>query len=257
MHPILLQFGQFSIKTYGFFIAVGFMAGIGLALREARRLEYNPQFILDLAFYMIVGAIVGSRVFYVATHLSSYRAHPLDALKLWQGGLTFFGGFILAVIICIVLIKRQGLSVWKTFDLFAPSLAVGVFFGRIGCFFAGCCYGKPCSLPWAITFNNPESLAQLNIPLHPTQLYSAGGALVTFLILFMLRKRKSFDGQLALLWILLYSSFRTGIELFRGDMRGDLLLGRYPSSQAMALLLIVVSLVALFILRGRARSRKV
>jgi phosphatidylglycerol:prolipoprotein diacylglycerol transferase len=251
MHPILLQFGSFSIKTYGLFIAMGFLMGITFALKEAKRSGYDPQLILDLSFYMIIGAIVGSRLFYVLTHISHYQQTPLDAFKVWQGGLTFFGGFILSMIICIWIIKKHKLSIWKIFDMFAPSLAIGVFFGRIGCFFAGCCYGKPCSLPWAVTFTDPHSLAKLNVSLHPTQLYSAAAAFITFLILIVFRKRKSFDGQLALMWILLYSFFQLIIEMFRGDVRGDLLFGQYPASQVLALLLLLFALILFPILKKR------
>ena len=249
MHPILLQIGGFSIKTYGFLVATGFLVGIIVALKEARRIGYDPQFILDLSFYIILGAIIGSRLFYVVTHISYYRDNPVDALKVWQGGLTFFGGFILAAVVCVWMIRKKGLGIWKTLDLFAPSMAIGVFFGRLGCFSAGCCYGKPCDLPWAVTFTDIQSLAMRNIPLHPTQLYSSFGALITFIVLMMLRKRKSFDGQLALTWVLCYSGFRSLIELFRGDPRGDLISGTYPVSQVMALLLFFCALAAFPVLK--------
>ena len=252
MHPILLELGSFSIKTYGFLVAVGFLTGITIALKEAKRIGYDPQTVLDLSFYMIVGAIVGSRIFYVLTHLSYYRRSPLDMLKVWQGGLTFFGGFILAGALCIWIIRKHNLNTWETLDLFAPSLAIGVFFGRLGCFCAGCCYGEPCSLPWAVTFTDLNCLAKLNVALHPTQLYSAAGALITFAILMFLRKRKAFNGQLAVLWVLLYSSFRSVIELFRGDPRGDLVAGRYPTSQILALLLILGAIATYAYLRKKA-----
>jgi phosphatidylglycerol:prolipoprotein diacylglycerol transferase len=256
MHPILVELGTFSIKTYGFFIAIAFLAGVGLALREARRLGYDPQLILDLAFYMIIAAIVGSRLFYVAGNLSYYRQSPLDMFKVWQGGLTFFGGFILAVAVCAWMTRRRGLGIWPVFDLFAPSLALGNIFGRIGCFFAGCCYGTPSSLPWAVTFIDPQSLAHLHVPLHPTQLYAAGAALLMFLVLFGLRTRKAFDGQLCLLWVFLYSASRLVIEPFRGDVRADLLFNAYPASQVLAAALAVASLVLYPIMAARAKKRK-
>ena len=251
MHPILLELGSYSIKTYGFFIAIGFLAGITFALQEGKRLNFDAQLILDLAFYMIIGAIVGSRLFYVVTHLSYFQNNPLDAFKVWQGGLTFFGGFIASMIICVWILKKNKLSIWSSLDLFAPSLAIGIFFGRIGCFFAGCCYGVPCDLPWAVTFNDPQSLAKLHTPLHPTQLYSSLGALTTFLILFFSRTRKKFDGQLTLTWIFCYSGFRLIEELFRGDVRGDLIFDKYPTSQVLALILIIASVILFPILKKK------
>jgi len=253
MHPILIELGPLSIKTYGFFIAVAFLAGVGLALRESRRLGYDPQLILDLAFYMIIAAIVGSRLFYIVGHLSYYRQNPLDMLKVWQGGLTFYGGFILAVAVCAWMMRRHHLGIWPVFDIFAPSLALGNVFGRIGCFFAGCCYGTPCSLPWAVTFRDPQSLAPLHTPLHPTQLYAAGAALLIFLVLFGLRTKKIFDGQLTIIWVFLYSASRLATELFRGDVRGDLLFNTYPASQVLAALLTVAALVLYPILAARAK----
>ena len=254
MHPILLQIGSFSIKTYGFLIATGFLIGIIYALREAKRTGYDQQFVLDISFYMILGAIAGSRIFYIFTHFSYYWQNPLDVFKLWEGGLTFFGGFILAMAACIWMTKKNHLSIWKTLDLFAPSLAIGVFFGRLGCFFAGCCHGKPCDLSWAVTFIDPQSLAPLNTPLHPTQLYSSCGALVTFIILVILRKKETFDGFLAVMWILLYSSFRVIIEMFRGDPRGDLLFGLYPTSRVLAVALVIGSIIMLPILKARSKK---
>jgi len=254
MHPVLFEIAGFSIKIYGFFIAVGFLAGIGVAVREARRIGYDPQLVLDMAFYMVLGAIVGSRIFYVLTHFSSYRNQPLDMLKLWEGGLTFFGGFILAAAACIWMAKKNGCGIWQTFDLFAPSLAIGVFFGRIGCFSAGCCYGRACSMPWAVTFTDPHSLARLYVPLHPTQLYAAAGAAATLLILLAVKQRKSFDGQLALVWMFCYCCSRLIEELFRGDIRGDLLFDRYPASQVMAAVMLAAVLVGYPVLRKKYKK---
>lgn len=256
MHPILFDFGSFSVKTYGFLIAIGFLLGITLALKEAKRQNYDPQIILDLSFYMIVGAIVGSRIFYIFTHLSYFKDNILDAFKLWQGGLTFFGGFIMAMALSLIMIYKHKLSIWKTLDIFAPSLALGVFFGRMGCFAAGCCHGKPCDLPWAITFTNPESLAPLSVALHPTQLYSSLGALLTFVILFLWRKRKTFDGQLALMWIFLYSGIRSVNEFFRGDSRGDLLFDMYPTSRVIAWCLVAFAVIMFPILKKKYNSQK-
>jgi len=255
MHPILLETPYFSLKAYGLFVAIGFLAGISYCLRESRNQGYNQQHILDLGFYIILAAIVGSRLFYVLTNLESYRHNPLDIFKVWQGGLTFFGGFLLALVVGIVYMKKFNLPVGKTLDLFAPSLAIGEFFGRIGCFFAGCCYGRECSLPWAVTFNNPQSLARIGVPLHPTQLYSAAAALITFLILVFWGKRKSFDGQIALLWILVYSAFRGIIEFFRGDPRGYLIMNTFAVSQVISAVLIIISLIMLVTLKRKHSSR--
>jgi phosphatidylglycerol:prolipoprotein diacylglycerol transferase len=253
MHPILLELGPLSIKTYGFLIAVGFLIGIALASREAKRVGINQQTVLDLAFYIILGAIIGSRLFYVITHPEYFRESLLDAFKVWEGGLTFYGGFIMALAVAVFMIKKHRLPACQTLDLFAPSLAVGILFGRLGCFFAGCCYGRHCSLPWAVTFTSPQSLAELNVPLHPVQLYAAAGSAVTLVVLLYLKNRKTFHGELALVWIMLYSGFRLFEELFRGGVRGDLVFNAYPASQVMALVLLIAAAALFPVLKKRNR----
>src|SRR3989339_541590 len=175
MFPVLLKIGPISIFTYGFFIAVGFLAGIFLATKEAKRLGEDYEKIMDLCFYILVAAILGSRLFYVATSPEMFLKNPVEILKIWNGGLVFYGGFIAALVTGVIYLKVKNIPVWKTADIMAPSIALAHFFGRIGCFFAGCCYGKYCDLPWAVTFNHPDSLAPTGIPLHPTQLYEALG----------------------------------------------------------------------------------
>ena len=254
MHPIIFETSYFSIKAYGLFVAMGFLAGLGFALREARQQGLDAQPILDLAFYIILSAIIGSRLFYVLTNLDSYRHNLLDILKVWQGGLTFFGGLMLSFAAGVIYMKRHRMAVWKTFDLFAPALALGDFLGRIGCFFAGCCYGRECSYPWAVTFTDPQSLARIGAALHPTQLYAAFASLATFLLLWAWSSRKTFDGQLALLWIFFYSSFRLIIEYFRGDPRGYLILETFAVSQVLAAVLVIASLIMLAALKNKSKS---
>lgn len=219
MHPVLLKIGPLSIYTYGVFAAIGLLFGISLALRQAKKEGYDPQKILDLFFYSILAGIIGSRVFYVVQHLSTFQGNLLDAFKLWEGGLVFYGGLLFAVPVAWFLLKRQNLSFWKTFDLIAPSMAIGQALGRIGCFYAGCCYGLPTQLPWGVTFTHPESLALKGIPLHPAQLYDAGAGGIIFFILIVFRKHTRFPGQLSLMYLCLHSIFRFFIELFRGDPR--------------------------------------
>jgi len=219
MHPVLFQIGPITIYTYGVFVACGFILGISLALRQAKREGYDPQIILDLAFYVILAGIIGSRIFYVIQNLSSYKGSPLSVWKIWEGGLVFHGGLLFAIPVAWILIKRQNFSFWGMLDLFAPSLAIGQALGRIGCFFAGCCYGLPTQLPWGVTFTDPKSLALQGIPIHPTQLYHLSACLMIFLILIFFRKPSRFTGQLSCLYLSLHSAFRFIIEFFRGDPR--------------------------------------
>jgi phosphatidylglycerol:prolipoprotein diacylglycerol transferase len=220
MHPVLFSWGSISIFSYGLLIAAGFLIGVALARREASRVGIDPERMTDLGFYIVVAALVGSRLLYVLTNPSHYLAHPLEILMIWKGGLVFYGGFLGALATALVYVRRKGLPVWGTADVIAPSIAFGQFLGRLGCFFAGCCYGKACELPWAVTFRHPETLAPAGVPLHPTQLYSAAGNLMIFFFLMLLRKRKKWDGQVFWTYVFLYAVIRSIVEIFRGDFRG-------------------------------------
>ena len=254
MHPFLLKIGNFSIYTYGFFLATGFGAGLLLAKSEAKRLGQNSDKIMDLAFYILISAIIGSRLLYVLTNLETFTKDPVGIFKIWEGGLVFYGGFIAAMITAIILLKKWKMDLWTIADLTAPSIAAGQFFGRIGCFSAGCCYGKICDLPWAIVFRNPDSLAPVGIPLHPTQLYHAFSNLVIFFFLWFYRKRKKFDGQLFWLYILLYGITRAFIEIFRGDFRGNTFFNFLSISQIIGLTMAIIAIIAMKILSGNPKK---
>jgi phosphatidylglycerol:prolipoprotein diacylglycerol transferase len=130
-------------------------------------------------------------------------------------------------------------------DLFAPSVALGLSFARIGCFMAGCCYGKETVLPWAVTFTHPQSLARLGVRLHPTQLYEAAGCLALFLFLTWMEKKKSYEGEIFWLFLLVYSLLRFLIEFFRDDPRGFLFGTFLSTSQAIGVLLAIFSVYML------------
>lgn len=251
MHPILFKIGTLSIYTYGFFIAVSFIVGILLAKYEARRLGEDREKIMDLCFYALVAAIVGSRLFYVLVNPDLFLSDPFEVFRIWNGGLVFYGGFISALAVGLIYVKKKKMPILKTLDIAAPSLAIAHFFGRIGCFFAGCCYGDVSELPWAITFTNPNSLAPVGVPLHPTQIYSSLSNLCIFGFLWFFRLRKKFDGQLFWLYVLLYGIARSIIEVFRGDFRGHLIFGILSTSQAIGGILIVLAVVMLIFLRRR------
>lgn len=254
MHPILFKIGFLSIHTYGFFLAMGMLAGIFMARSEARRYQLDPDKIMDLCFYIVIAAIVGSRLFYVLTYPDLYIAAPMEIFKIWNGGLVFYGGFIGAAIVVIIYLKIYRLPLGKSSDIAAVAMPLGHFFGRIGCFSAGCCYGKVCQMPWAVTFRNPDSLAPLNIPLHPTQLYESAANLMVFFIMLAIRPYKRFDGQLFLIYIILYGVNRFIIEMFRDDFRGATILGIFSISQIIAVVSAISSIIALIILGARRKA---
>ncbi|MGE5808193.1 MAG: prolipoprotein diacylglyceryl transferase [Nitrospirota bacterium] len=261
MHPILFEIpriafgswaiGPIPIRLYGLMIGLGFVIGITLAARQAKREGVAPERVLDLGVYMLLTAIVGSRVLFVLTNLHEFADKPWEAFALWKGGLVFYGGLLAAVPVGIWYMRKHRLPVWKTADIMAPSIALGQAFGRLGCFFAGCCYGATCSLPFSITFNNPDSLAPRGVPLYPTQLMESGGDALIFMTLLWLRRSKKFDGQLFWTYVLFYAVLRFGIEFFRGDeIRGLYFGGSISTSQIIAIGMFTLSGVMMWRLRG-------
>jgi phosphatidylglycerol:prolipoprotein diacylglycerol transferase len=255
MYPILFQFGRFSIYAYGFFIALGFVTTLILASLKIRKSKAGISFgnLVDLFFYTVLSAIIGSRTLFVLIHFDDYRQNPMQIFKIWEGGLVFYGGLLLAIGVSLWYMRWHRLPIWKVADLISPLIALGLFFGRIGCFFAGCCYGKETSLPWAIIFRHPDSLAPLNIPLHPTQLYDAANGLAIFFFLSWMERRKTFDGQIFWLFLFLYTITRFSIETLRGDPRGFLFGNLLSTSQGIGIPLAIFSLFMLFYMKKKYR----
>lgn len=251
MYPDLITIGPLTIHTYGVFVALGFALAIALTVRLGKQEGVSAQRVMDLAFLGIVWAIIGSRLFYVLLNLAYYRRQPLDMFKLWQGGLVFSGGLVIALLAVVWHLKRRGMPLLETADLFAPGLALGQGIGRIGCFFAGCCYGRPADVPWAVAFTDPECLAPLHLSLHPTQLYSALGGLLLFGLLMLLRKRRSFPGQVFIWYLILHSTFRLVVERFRGDDRGFVPGTEMSTTQLLTLLVLIGGVVALYVIKPK------
>jgi phosphatidylglycerol:prolipoprotein diacylglycerol transferase len=246
---------QLPLHTYGALIALAFIVGIALAQREAKRVGQDPARVADLAFYILLAALVGSRLYFIAVNWHDYSGDRFMAdtalgriprvLALWEGGLVFYGGFIAAALAGAVYLRRHRMSFFAYADTLIPSLAFGHFLGRLGCFAAGCCWGRVAggSFPWLVSFPpgslayqafaaEPDAHAHLaaggagTLPLHPTQLYEAFGELGLFLALaFAIRPRKRFDGQVLASWLLGYSVLRAAIETFRGDVARGVVAG--------------------------------
>lgn len=252
MYPILFKIGPFTIYTYGVLAATGFLLGLVLALWQGRKEGIPSNKIVDLGFYTLLFALVGSRLFFVLLNAEYYLKHPLDIFKIWEGGLVFYGGLLFTIPIVLWYVRKHALGIWSTADLFAPSIAIGHSIGRLGCFSAGCCYGKPAEgLPWAVTFTDPQSLAQIGIPLHPTQLYESLGEFINFFILITLRRYKSFNGQLFFTYLLLYSVLRFIVEFFRGDVGRGYITSFISVPQAMSIVIFLVSVAGLIVLKRK------
>lgn len=218
MHPILLQIGSLEIRWYGMMIALAFLAGTVLGAYEARRRGYDPGLIYEFLFYVMIAGIAGARLYYVLISNPIYFfKHPLDILAIWRGGLSLHGGLLGGLLVGIGFCRKRHLAFWSFADLLTPSILLGQAVGRGACTLNGCSYGKPTTIPWAVTFTDPAAQAPHNVPLHPAPLYEMASDLVLFLLLWRLRKRMRFDGQLFLTYAALYAAARFILEFFRGD----------------------------------------
>lgn len=256
MFPILIKIGPFTIHTYGFLIALAFLVALGIALRRADKAGISREKIMDLGFYSLLAGIVGARLFFVVTNWSYFASHPVDVVKIWEGGLVFYGGVLFAAPAAFWYARRSGLLIWQTLDVWAPSMAIGHAIGRLGCFCAGCCHGKPAEgVPWAVTFTDPDSLAVKGIPLHPTQLYESAAELLNFLVLVFLGRRQTFKGLLFWVYIMNYSIIRSLVEIFRGDeIRGFILPG-FSISQGISAVMFATAVAMLVRLRNKEQIR--
>jgi phosphatidylglycerol:prolipoprotein diacylglycerol transferase len=262
MYPEIFHIGSFPINTYGVFLAIAFLCAILVAVRLAARDGLPRERIYDLSLWMLLGGLIGSKILMLFTE-PEYRDHPLQLLSLdfLRSGGVFYGGLIGAVLTGYFLMKRYKLPWWKTADACAPGIAIGNFFGRQGCFAAGCCWGKPTSLPWGVKFTelgHQITGVPTDVYLHPTQLYESFAMLVVFLFLLWMHRRKRFNGQVILLYALLYSIVRFAIEFVRDDPRGDIFglttLTGLSTSQMISLLVGIAAAVLLVIRWRRANA---
>ncbi|MFH1259898.1 MAG: prolipoprotein diacylglyceryl transferase [Elusimicrobiota bacterium] len=234
MHPILFSFGSIKIFTYGVFLAAAFFLGLELVRKDLKRDTFDAKIGENFFFVVLFSSLIGARLFYVFFNWSEYLQEPLKIFKIWEGGLVFYGGFLFALIASLIFACKHKIKFLLLMDIFSPMLILGQAIGRLGCFFAGCCYGKPTTLPWGVVFPNLETtLAPSGIRLHPTQIYESIADLVVFFWIYLNRRKKKYDGQVFVNYVLGYALVRFIVEFFRGDARGPEFL-HLPATQWMA-----------------------
>jgi phosphatidylglycerol:prolipoprotein diacylglycerol transferase len=255
MHPILFNIAGFPVYTYGVLLAAAYLLGLQFAVSRAKARGVDPNRVMDLGIWIIISALAGAKLLLLIVEWDTYSRNPAELMTLVRSGGVFYGGLILAVAVSFWYMWRHHMPLWLVSDSFAPGIALGHVIGRMGCFFAGCCFGKPTSVPWAITFHS-EYAAQnvgtpLNIPLHPTQLYEAGAELLILgLLLATERKGRPFPGRTFWGYMLVYGISRFIIEFYRGDVRGAV--GMFSTSQFVSMLIVPLSIVMLVVLARRA-----
>jgi phosphatidylglycerol:prolipoprotein diacylglycerol transferase len=217
VHKVAFELGPITVHWYGVLVAAGFLTGIWTASRRGMREGITPETIMDLGPWLIIGALLGARLWYVASYWrQDFAGRPIWAIfNMRQGGLVFYGGLVGASLSYILYAKLKKLPLWKVADILAPSIALGQSFGRVGCLMTGCCYGRPTDLPWAIRF--PLDHQTLGAPVHPTQIYESSLNLGLYLFLAWLYRRKKFDGQIFATYLICYAVLRSFVEFFRGD----------------------------------------
>lgn len=254
MHPTFLKFGSFAIHIYGVLVALGFLIGLAVAGKRAKKEGIEPCHINDLGVWLIVAGMVGAKLFHIVFFWKDFSlAWRIEGIRSLREGFVFYGGFISASVATIVYAHRHRIALWKLADLLAPLVALGHAFGRLGCFFNGCCFGAPCQLPWAVRY--PAAHMMHDIPVHPTQLYEVAGNLVLFTVLSLSSRRKHFDGQIWWWYVFAYGALRFGVEFFRGDYDVHYF-GIFTIAHLVAIALMFVAAVALWgtkRLRGETR----
>lgn len=258
MHPILFELGDWPVYSYGVLLAAAYLAALQLAVVRARSQGIDGAKVMDLGIYLIIAALVGAKLLLVAVDFQYYVAQPRELLSLVRAGGVFYGGLIAAVIVALWLVRRYGLSMWTTADLFAPGIALGHVIGRLGCLMAGCCYGRQTDVSWAITFTDPVAHdnvgTPLGIPLHPTQIYDAGAELLILILLLATERRgRPFAGRTFWLYVLLYAISRFIVEIYRGDERGTV--GMFSTSQFISLVAAPLAIAMLVWLRSRSAAQ--
>jgi phosphatidylglycerol:prolipoprotein diacylglycerol transferase len=261
LHPILIDFGFFQLPTYGPLMVTALVTAMLLASRQGKIEGLHTGLLFDLSTWLIVVSLVGAKVLMMVTDWRTYWEHPAEifSLSTLRAGGVFYGGFIAAVLFAGWYVRAHRLPQWKVFDAYAPGIALGLGIGRLGCFAAGCDYGKPTSSILGVVFTNPiasqVSGTPLGVRLHPTQLYETFACLAIFAVLMLLYRRKSFDGQIFAAYLGLYAAARFGLEFLRGDRDRGFVFGELTStSQFIAILAFIVAAYLSWRLRMQTRT---
>ncbi len=254
MHPRLLtvpafdllgrSFGPFTLHTYGVLLAIAFLAGLWVASRQAKKAGLDSNRITDMAVWVLIAGLLGAKLLLVVVDWRYFTANPGELFMLFKSGGVFYGGLLGGILVAWWYVRRHKLPGWQVADVLAPGVIIGQAIGRLGCLAAGCCWGKPTRVPWAVSFTDVYSAravgTPLDNPLHPSQLYESLAAFLILLFLLWLAPRKRFHGQVVLAYVALYSAVRFGLEFLRGDPdRGSWFRGTLSTSQLIAIILVL------------------
>ncbi len=234
MRPILFEIGTLSVYSWGLMLSIAILIGTYLTIKYARTYDISDNTIIDLAIYLVVGGLIGGRLFFVLVYEPAYYLqHPLEVFFLWRGGLVYYGALAGGFLAGVYFVRRHHLPFWILADIVTLPLALGYGIVRIGCFLNGCCYGKPTTSKWGVIFPHLDNLYR-----YPTQLYSAAFGFAIFFFLVWFFKRKKFDGQVFLAFLMVYAIERTVVESFRENL---LVWGPITVSQLVSFFVFIVA----------------
>ena len=238
MHPEVFRIGSFALPSYGLALATAFLLSVWLLRRRAPSFGVKPDDAADVAIWLLLSGLLGAKILLLVVEGPRYLTSWDGFVEFVRSGGVFYGGLIGAVVALAVVLRRHHIGFWTFVDMAAPAVALGHAIGRIGCLMAGCCWGRECSYPWAITFTDPAAEKNVGvpvgIPLHPTQLYESIGLFALCGLLLLFEKRR-WPGQTFAWYLGSYALLRGTIEFFRGDPRGSILSGAVSTSQLIAL----------------------
>jgi len=261
VYPQLFHIGRFFLPTYGFLVAAGVLIGLWISVRNSARQGIDPDQAWNLGILVVLCGIVGAKVLYIINDWSTYVAHPgeIFSISTLRSGGVFSGGLIAALAAAVWYIRKHHLPALATCDAFGPGLALGHAIGRLGCFAAGCCYGKPTSAWWGVTFTNPVAAQLVGTPLghalEPTQLFEAAVELANFFLLMWMFQRKKFDGQVFGAYLILYGVARFFLEFLRDDPgRGSVFGGVMTGTQLIAIGLVILGGVIWWLMGGAHKA---
>ena len=248
MYPILFELGGFQIRAYGVIVGLAFLLALWMSTKEADRKGLDPKLVPDFAFYGLIAGIIGARLYFVLFSAPGYfLQHPWEIFAFWNGGIgiigALFGGFLVAVWFC----HEKNVSLLKFGDTLVPGIALGQTFGQLACLLNGDSYGRPTDLPWAITYTDPRSLAPLNVPLHPIEIYEMAAYFLVFLLVWKIRQRYRIDGFTFFTYLAGYGTARFIVDFFRGDPA--MFAWGIQAAQLFGAATILVSLVGLLLVK--------
>jgi len=253
MYPVLLQLGNFELRSYGVIFALSLLIGFWVSSKEGERKGLDPKLIQDFAVYALLGGIVGARIYFILFSEPAYfLQHPWEILAIWHGGIGVIGSLLGGAVVAVWYCRKRNISCLKLGDILVPGIALAQTVGQFACLLNGDSYGRPTDLPWAITYTDPRSLAPLNIPLHPIEIYEMVAYFMVFLLVWKARKQYQADGFTLLAYLFAYGVARFVVEFFRGNPA--IFAWGIPAAQVFAAAMIFVSLGGFLLLPRQLRA---